>query len=366
MSYNSYVKRSKVDLLELAISHDLVKDGDKILKPDLINLLLQYDKDNINEEIPKIVKSARAQRSEDRKNVKTTVIKCTLNTICKNERMKLLIQEMIRVYTHLYILSFSFLLYYITRELSKPDLFDSNTLLEIDSKFIGKIIRVAANLKDETSKYNYFNEARTEFKGLLDSDYNFIERGDRTWISNLIADLKIQMITCVLNSNKTRFYNIIKKWVYWRYKQEHNGEKMCYNDFRDLWVLVSENIPTCNNEWISGILNTIRTKMPSFCYDLKGRLPIMHFILNEYETHNAVYANDPKGQVKVFPLLPMSTWDSKYTPITTTTLKSMIYSLEKDTLLKKELDLLFQDELWSKYFNFNKVLTGKRSLTTEF
>ena len=59
-------------------------------------------------------KSAHTLRAEARKELTTTIVKCTLLNVCKHQGMFDLMQEMIPVYTHLCILASHFLLFYIT------------------------------------------------------------------------------------------------------------------------------------------------------------------------------------------------------------------------------------------------------------
>ena len=88
----------------------------------------------------------------------------------------------------------------------------------------------------------------------------------------------------------------------------------------------------------------------------------MYSILGDYELYNFYHEGDRNvKQRRLFPLLPTYTWDAKYTPITTTTLRSMAYTVEKGELSKKSLNLMKKWEIWRKYFNTIQVIGGKKS-----
>ena len=304
-------------------------------------------------------KSARTLRAEKRKELKTTVVKCTLYRVCKNERMLSLINdEMVPTYTHLTVLVSNFLSYFVTRELSL-----SHELPEIDENFVGYVIRLCANLKDDRdSRYANLNETRAEFKKLIPDDYPLIDRAGKIWLSKLIDELKIQFYTCIKNSNTTRFYNKVRKWAFWK-----SDKRITNDDFKQIWELFRKDKENTLSNWDSAdILEDIRSKMPKFSFKLKDRLPLMYYILQYYEFNNTLHSGDPYSQVKLFSLLPIYTWDAKYIPITNTVLKSMILTLERDTLLKGELDLLaYYDELWEDTSILGKLLPDRKSSIVE-
>ena len=301
-------------------------------------------------------KGAITLRAEQRKELTTTVVKCTLLRICKNQGMYDLIQEMVPVYTHLCILASNFLLYFITRELQQ-----GHPLPNIeDQEIIGHIIRLAANLGDDAeSIYPYLNDARREFKRTLGNDYPFIDRRNKSWLNCIIDDLKRQFLTCIKNSNDTRFDNMVKKWLYWVI------DDLSYTGYVAIWTSFVNNTNVCTEALTPAgkdILEIIRSKMPRFSYKLKDRLPLMYSILGDYELYNFYHEGDRNvKQRRLFPLLPTYTWDAKYTPVTTTTLRSMAYTIEKGELSKKSLNLMKKWEIWRKYFNTIEVIGGKKS-----
>ena len=300
---------------------------------------------NMDEEVARAIPEASQDASEDSEAF--TAVKCSLNTVIKEDKLLPAIEEAVRFYTRVSVWASRLLSLHVMRLVE-----EGRAIPRLTTGYLGRIIRCCA-YSDITCLRKLDSDlaaSRKRFFELVGDEADLLPKGiPKQWRPLLIDELALQFRTAIESSVKTRRWKVLKRWFYARIKMDKPKEEsagvfgqFCNGLFQsekaqDTWPPyfkgLYERVQSLGLNWETP---TPETALPVFCK-----------LLSEMETFD---------KCRLFSILPLYGTSTKHVPISTSVLRNMARDLGGWQESKTEE----QATLWGRLFNIKSVTRGAK------